>query len=246
MSTIIIIAFCLAALTALIILALKKPTGIGNWSLDQAVLPFAEINGDIITLHNVRNFHYRSTSDFTPQYYDKTVKISDLSSVDFIVEPFSGRRGVAHTFVSFEFIDGSYISISVEVRKKQGEHFDAFKGLFRHFELMYVIADERDVIQLRSNFRKDNVYLYPIKTTPEKIQKMFLEMIQRANSLKQKPEFYNTITNTCTTNLVRHINTITPKRVPWSLKILIPTYSDKLAYDVGLIDNSLPFEQVKP
>jgi hypothetical protein len=111
---------------------------------------------------------------------------------------------------------------------------------------MYVIADERDVIKLRSNYRKDLVYVYPIKTTEEKAQALFLDMINRTNNLKDHPEFYNTITDNCTTNIVHHVDKITPDRVPlFNLRILLPANSDKLAYDLGLIDTDLTFEQAR-
>ena len=100
-------------------------------------------------------------------------------------------------------------------------------------------------MKLRSNYRKDLVYVYPVKTTPEKARAVFLDIISRINKLKEKPEFYNTLTNTCTTNIVSHVNKITPKRVPFSYKVLLPAYSDKLAYDLGMIDTSLSFEDAR-
>lgn len=221
------------------------PSNNRNWTTDQAVLPYAEINGDLIDIHNIRNYTYRSTSDYTPNYYDKTFDLSQLKKVYYIVEPFSDWEGSAHTFVSFEFEGSNFVAVSVEIRKEKGEAFSAWKGLLKQYELMYVIADERDVVKLRSNYRKDSVFVYPIKTTPERARKMFVEMVERANKLKDKPEFYNTLTNTCTTNLVRHANTIVPGRVPFSYKVLFPGYSDRLAYDIGLIDTNLSFEETR-
>jgi len=169
-----------------------------------------------------------------------------IRDVWYIVEPFSGIPCSAHTFLSFEFENDQFVSISVEIRKEKGETYDPIKGLFNKYELMYVIADERDVIKLRTNYRKDLVYVYPAKTTKEKTQTLFLDMIQRANSLRDNPEFYNTITNTCTTNIVSHINKITPDRVPFfNLRILLPANSDKLAYELGLIDTNLSFEDAR-
>lgn len=223
----------------------KKPTGIGDWSNDQAVLPWADIEGDKIHIHNIRHCKYRAAKDYDVEHFDRTILLSDVLSVDFIVEPFRGQFGIAHTFVSFGLKDGTFLSISIEVRKQKGEKYSAWKGLFRQFELMYVIADERDVIKLRANFRKDDVFLYSINSTQAHIQKMFLSMIKRMNKLHTTPEFYNTITNTCTTELADHINTIIPKRVPFHWRLYIPTLVDRYAYDLGLIDNSEPFEIVK-
>jgi len=216
------------------------------WNTDQEILPYAEIQDNLVSIHNIRNFSYTSTASYTPNYYDKMFDLSKIKRVWYVVEPFSGLPGSAHTFLSFEFEDDQFVSISVEIRKEKGETYDPIKGLFNKYELMYVIADERDVIKLRSNYRKDLVYVYPVKATTEKAKGLFLDMVERANDLNQHPEFYNTITNTCTTNIVSHINKITPDRVPFfNLRILLPANSDKLAYELGLIDTNLSFEDAR-
>ncbi|MEK7575372.1 MAG: DUF4105 domain-containing protein [Patescibacteria group bacterium] len=222
-----------------------RPTNDRDWNLDQAVLPYSEINGNTISIYNIRDFEYASTTSYTAHYYDKTFDLDKIKNVYFVVEPFSGYVGAAHTFLSFEFEDDQFVAISVEIRKEKGESFSAVKGLLNQYELMYVIADEKDVVKLRSNYRHDLVYVYPIKTSKEKIRSAFLDMLDRANKLKEKPEFYNTLTNTCTTNIVSHVNKISPKRVPFSLKVLLPAKSDLLAYEIGLIDTNLPFEEAR-
>jgi hypothetical protein len=164
----------------------------------------------------------------------------------FLVEPFSRDwRGPAHTLVSFQFADGRYLAVSAEIRKEKGEEFSPWKGLLRQFEMIYVVADERDVVRLRTNYRKDPVYLYPGRADRQKVRALLVDMLTRTNELAARPEFYNTLTNTCTTSIVGHVNTISPKKVPFSLKVLFPGYSDRLAYDLGLIDTDLTFEQAR-
>lgn len=221
------------------------PSNDRDWTVDQAILPSANIEGNMVTIHNIRNFTYASTTSYTPDYYDKVFDLDKIKNVYYIVEPFSGYKGAAHTFLSFEFAGDEFVAISVEIRKEKGETFSALKGLFRQYELMYVIADERDVVKLRSNYRKDQVYVYPIQTTKEKRQALFLDMVTRANTLQENPEFYNTLTSTCTTNIASHVNKITPKKVPFSFKLLFPENSDMLAYELGLIDNSISFEEAR-
>jgi hypothetical protein len=236
----------LATVVLLVVLTLiQRPSNDRIWSPDQAVLASAEIDGNVIHIHNVRNFTYRSDSDYDIHYEDRTYNLNDLQSLWFIVEPFSWWKGPAHTFLSFGFKDGRYIAISVEIRKERGEAFSALYGFFNQYELMYVVGDERDLIQLRTNFRKDDVYLYPARVTNEKLRELFLSMLERVNQLRSHPEFYNTLTNTCTTNIVRHINAIAPHKVPFSFKVLFPAYSDRLAYDLGLLDTTLPFDEVR-
>jgi hypothetical protein len=222
-----------------------RPSNDRDWSVDQGRLPHAEFNGPLVTVHDIRNFRYRSESDYTPAYYDKTFDLRRLDSVWFVVEPFGKWRGPAHTFVSFGFGPHDYLGVSVEIRKEKGESFSPLKGLLRRYEVMYVAGDERDLIALRAKYRGDQVFLYPIKTTPERRQRMFIDMMTRANDLRAHPEFYNTLTNTCTTNLVRHVNTIVPGRVPLRLAVLLPGYSDELAHELHLIDTDLPLDEAR-
>jgi hypothetical protein len=223
----------------------RRPSNRRNWSADQRVLAYAEFHAPLVDVHNIRLCTYRSASDFTCSYYDKTFDLRQLDSVWFVVEPFGTSKGVAHTFVSFGFGGRDFLAMSVEIRKEQGETYSPLRGLLREYELMYVVGDERDLIKLRTNYRHDQVYLYPIRTTPERMRRMFIEMLTRANQLRDQPEFYNTLTSTCTTNIVCHVNTIVPGRVPFSLAILLPGYSDRLAYRIGLIDTNLSFEAAR-
>lgn len=226
---------------------LVRPSLDRDWTPDQQVLARAEfLPDDQVRITNIRNIQYRTTSDYDVRYYDKTFDLKELESVWYMVEPFSGYgAGAAHTLLSFGFSDGSYVAISVEIRKEKGESFSAVKGLFRQYELIYVIADEQDVIKLRSNYRKDDVFLYPVNTTPQKARELFTSMLVRANELATEPEFYNTLTSTCTTNIVSHVNDLAPGRIPFSLKVLMPAYSDELAQEIGLINQSLPIDQLR-
>jgi hypothetical protein len=226
----------------------ERPSNQRDWSPDQAVLARAEFDGERVTVRNVRNFEYRSLREYAVRYETRSYDLSKLDSMWFMVERFGPHDemtpAIAHTLLSFGF-GGEYVAISVEIRKERGESYSPWKGLLRQYELMYVVADERDVIGLRTNHRRDTVYLYPVRAPVEAMRRAFVEMLQRANQLAEAPEFYNTLTSTCTTNLVRHVNTIAPARIPPSYKVILPAYSDSLAYDLGLIPNEQPLEQVR-
>lgn len=211
------------------------------WSPDMARMPSARFAGDSVHVHNVRNAVYQSADSYTVAWEDRSYDLRRLESVWYMVEPFAEMKGPAHTLVSFGFAGDDYLAVSVELRKEPGEHFSPIKGLFKQYELMYVVGDERDLLKLRTNFRRDSVYLYPVRATPEQRRTLLVSMLERANQLQAEPEFYNTLTNTCTTNIVRHVNEISPRRVPFSYKVLLPGYSDELAYDLGLLDTDLPF-----
>ena len=224
-----------------------EPSNDRDWTPDQARLPWAELAGRRVEVHNVRNARYRSAEDYDVALEDRSYDLDRLRSAWFVVEPFESQdwEGPAHTLMSFGFAGGDYVAISVEIRKEKREEFSPWKGLLRQYEVMYVVGDERDLIQLRTNHRRDPVYLYPVRAPRERIEQMFVSMLRRANHLRQEPEHYNTLTNTCTTNIVRHVNELVPGRVSWSYKVLLPGYSDELAYELGLIDTQLPFSAAK-
>ena len=215
------------------------------WSLDQAILPEITVVGDLVTIKNIRNFTYRTVDDYTPGYYDKTFKMSEIITLDFVLEPFKELPIAGHTLLSFGFTNGEHLAISVEIRKRVGQKFSPILGLFPIYELMYVIADECDVIKLRSNHRNDNVYLYPVKMDRDNIRKLFLDMLTRAQALQEKPEFYNTISSSCLTNLVDHLNESLPNRIPFNWRLVIPGNVDKYFLERGLFDTDLPIETAR-
>ncbi|HEX7182849.1 MAG TPA: DUF4105 domain-containing protein [Thermoanaerobaculia bacterium] len=250
LSRIVLFAALLLAAGALVFALFgPEPSNDRDWTPDQERLPWAEFDGRRVDVHNVRFARYRSTDDYSLAWEDRSYDLDRLQSAWFVVEPFGTGagdwQGPAHTLMSFGFAGGDYLAVSVEIRKEKGEEFSPWKGLLRQYEVMYVIGDERDLIQLRTNHRRDPVYLYPVRAPRERIEQMFVGMLRRANRLRDQPEHYNTLTNTCTTNIVRHVNELVPGRVPFSYKVLLPGYSDELAYDLGLIGTELPFPEAK-
>lgn len=243
LATLAIVVLAIAGFAAVVLS--RHPSNDRDWSSDQRELSTARFAGDSVWVHNVRNVRYRTTHDYDVAWDDRAYDLRQIESVWFVVEPFSGHRGPAHTFVTFGFRDGRYVAISVEIRKEKGESFSPWRGATRGYELMYVVGDEHDLIGLRANFRHDSVYLYRTTATPEKARELFVSMLNRANHLAAHPEFYNTLTSTCTTNIVRHVNEIAPKKVPFSFKVLLPAYADELAYRIGLLDTTVPFDSLK-
>lgn len=221
------------------------PSNDRDWIPEHRLLAYADFDRDHVHLHNVRNCEFFSYRDCLVDYYDKTYDLSKLRTVDFVMIPFNDARYLAHTMLSFGFEGGDYVGVSVEVRLEKGEGYDAAIGLFNQFELIYVIADERDLIRVRAEYRDVDVLIYPTKATPEQARRLFVDVLRRANQLKDQPEYYDTLSNNCTTNIVRHINTLAPNRVPHDFRVLLPGYADNLAYDLGLIDNSRPFAEVR-
>jgi len=239
----------LAAVAALLVAAaaatwLRTPSNDRDWSRDQLFLPTAEIAADRVTIRNVRNFQYRSEGDYSPGFYDRSFSLQDVVSVDYIVEPLASVAA-AHTLLSFGFRDGGRLAISVEIRKESDEVFNPLFGLFNEYEIMYVVADERDVIRLRVLHRGNPVYIYPTTATAEQARALLTGMLARINALAASPEFYNTFTNNCATNIADHVNTIAPKQVPWDWRLLFPKESDTFAHELGLLATSLPIEEAR-
>jgi hypothetical protein len=219
-----------------------------DWTEDQKILAHAEIGTESVTIHNIRNFHYRSESDYDARYYDKTFQLDQLESLDFLLSTFSSYHGPAHAFLSFGFQgeqEMEYVSVSVEIRKEKGESYSPFWGLFKQYELSYVIADELDVVKVRTNHRDEPVYIFPVDTPKAKKQEMFLSMVTRANKLHEEPEFYSTWNNACLSNIVKHVNEVSPGKIPWSYKIVLPGYSDELAHELGFIGADVPMSELR-
>ena len=225
--------------------ALLQPSNTRPWSPDQARLPRAEIHGDRVVVHDVRNFAWRSTREFAPAWEVRTSDLARLQRAWFVVEPFSGVPGAAHTFLSFEFDDGTTLAVSPEIRKEAGESFSPWRGLFRNYEMMVVLGDERDLVQLRTGPRGDTVYLYPVKADRPAVRAMFVDVLARANALAARPEYYNTAFNNCTTSLADLANRLRPGTVPFSWHLLLPGHSDARALELGLIDFDGTVEQAR-
>lgn len=222
-----------------------EPSNDRNWVPEMSVLSRAELEGDRVTVRNIRNSKYLNAETFVLDHYDKTYRLSDLQTVDFIVVPFKYSPSLAHTMLSFGFRGDEYLVVSVEVRREVGESYSPVRGVLRQFELMYVVGDERDLILLRTKHRGDDVYIYRAKAPPERVQLLFTDVMRRVNQLAEKPEFYHTVTNSCTSNIVSHVNGIRPGRIPFDLRALLPGKSDRLAYDLGLLETDLPFEEAR-
>ncbi|MBL8829058.1 MAG: DUF4105 domain-containing protein [Planctomycetaceae bacterium] len=221
------------------------PSNDRHWAADMARLPYAEITGSQATIRNVRNCNYRTADKFDVQYVDRTYDLDKLDSVDFIVMPFAEHPELAHTMLAFGFEGKEFVDVSVEIRREEGEAFSTSGGFVRQFELMYVVADERDAIRTTTNQLLRDVYIYRTVATPEQSRALFHSVFRRANQLRYEPEFYHTLTNNCTTNILNHVNEIATNKIHYNYQILLPGLADKLAYDRGLLVKHGTFEQTK-
>ena len=220
-----------------------RPSNDRDWQPDVAVLPYADIDGNKVTIHNIRNCDYRTETDFDVRHYDKTFDLGKIRTADLYMV-YWGSPYMAHTMVSFGFEGGDYVCLSIETRKQKGQGYSAIKGLFRQFELTYVIADERDVVRLRTNYRQgEEAYLFRLRGSPEQARKFFLAYLHRMNSLGQQPEWYNAIADNCTTGI--RTQRAAADRAPWDWRMLVNGYGDELLYQRGMIVTNLPLAELK-
>ena len=239
------IAFLAAFALVWVVWESPTPSNDRDWQPEVAVLPYATLNGDLVTVHNIRNFDYRTETDFTPAYYDRTFDLRKLDRVDLAAVYWMGPA-IAHLFVTFGFGD-DHLAISIEARKEKGEGYSSAKGFFRQYELYYVVADERDVVRVRTNYRKDppeDVYIYRTVGPTENARRVFLEYVRRLNDLREHPEFYNTLTTNCTTAILTNTR-VNPEPLPFSWKVLLSGYTPAYVYESGRMDRSLPFEELQ-
>jgi hypothetical protein len=218
-----------------------QPQQFRDWKPEVALTAHAEIDGDIVTIHNVRNFDYRTEQDFTVRHETRRLDLRNLRGVDIFIN-YWGSPYMAHPIMSYDFGGDGRICFSIETRPENGESYSALGGLYRQFELIYVVADERDVIRVRTNYRKgEDVYLYHLNAV--RARDSFMEYVRTVNELHRAPRWYNAITNNCTTAIRQQ--RAASERAPWDWRMLANGYGDELLYEHGAIDRSLPFPQLK-
>lgn len=241
------VVLMLLAVNAIIIVwfNLTPPSNDRDWKPADAVLATASVEGDVVTIRNIRNFDYRSESDVVPRYYDKTFDLSKLESVDLVLAYWSGDT-IAHMMLSFGFGGNDFVTFSIERREDKGDEYSTWKGAFHQCELMYVVADERDVIGVRTNIRKENeqVYLFRTRIPLQNQRALFLDYLRTLNRLAERPEWYNTLTDNCTTGVLRHTESYGGlARYNW--KLLLSGYAAEYVYEIGGLDTSIPFAELK-
>lgn len=214
-----------------------------DWQPSVARLATADIEGDRVTVHNVRNFRYRSVSDFDQKWEIRTYDLSRLNQVDLIMSYWGSSR-IAHTMLSFGFEDGSFLALSIGPRPEVGEGYEPIHSAFRAFELIYTFADERDILALRTNFRREDVYMFPFPLTVEQRRALLLDVLDRANAIAARPVFYKAIADNCTTAIVRHLDDVRGRPIKCSIDLLFNGYIPRLAYERGDLPTDAPLDVV--
>jgi len=230
----------------LVVLFLRIPASNDrDWQSEVANLPYATINGDVITIHNVRNFNYRTETDFDPRWETRSYNLSKLDSGDIIAVYWAGKA-IAHVMVSFGFEGKDYLTVSIETRKEKGESYSTLAGFFRQYELYYVVADERDVVRVRTTYRQpqEDVYIYRVNGPLRNLRRVFLDYLKSMNDLRERPSYYNTLTTNCTTSILFHTR-MNPESPPMSWKVLLSGYVPDYLYELGRLDTTRPFGELE-
>jgi hypothetical protein len=236
------IVFGASALVAAWWLTLK-PSNDRAWQPDVAQTAWAEINGDEVTIHNVRNCDYRTATDFTPHWETRTVRLSQITGIDLAIN-YWGSPWIAHPIVSFQFADALPLCFSIETRKTIGQQYSTLEGFYRQYTLIYIVADERDCIRLRTNYRREDVYLYHTLASPAQARQRFREYINTLNILHENPRWYNAVTSNCTTSI--RAQRAAKLRAPWDWRILLNGKADEMLYqDHAIATGGLSFTELK-
>lgn len=219
-----------------------RPRTDRDWAPGLDVLPRVEIVGDTLRVKQYRNFSYSASDDVAPRYEERTFDLSRLTSLDYFLSHWSGPV-MAHTLVSFGFSDGTFLAVSVEARRRRWQSYSPLWGLFRSYELMFVLGDERDIVRLRTNIRKERVYLYRVNLPLQNLRQVLDDYLERVELLASRPEWYNSVTSNCTTNLFYHRQ----HHVPWWVMpgIFLNGLSARAMYRAGALANSLPFKELQ-
>lgn len=237
-------AWFLAAFLAVLAYWLRlAPSNDRDWDPSAAVLPSADIFESSVTVRNIRDFRYKSASEFAPAYYDRTFRFDDLSGLDLFLVHW-GSPHIAHAMLSFGFGKAGHLCLSIETRREKGEQYSSVRGFFKQYEITYIAADERDAVRLRTDFRGEQVYLYRLKAEPGLRKAIFMDYLRVMNDLAVRPRWYGVITNNCAVGAWRHMVPYYP-RVRFDRRILLSGHADELAYELGVVDDSLPFAELK-
>jgi hypothetical protein len=223
----------------------RQPSHDRDWKTEFAVLPQAVFEGEQPTIRDVRNFTYNpDRSVREARYEDRTYDLSKLESLWYGISHFFDY-GMTHTFVSFGFQDGQYLTISVEARQAEGQSYNPLRGIFREYELIYLVTDERDAIGVRTHVRGERVLLYDIKVVMEKKRRLLLEMLGTMNEIYETPAFYDTLADNCANNILRHAERLSVWDIYLDYRGILPGYSDALIYEIGVLDTSVPLEELR-
>jgi hypothetical protein len=233
----------LACFAVLVWWIMQPPSNDRDWLVDVSRLPEASIDGSRVTVSNVRNFRYQSENSFTENWETREYDLDKLVGFDLFMVTW-GLENIAHTIASWRFSDGTQLAVSIETRKEKHETYSAFKGFFRQFEVYYVVADERDVIKVRTDHRGEKVRLYNLKLPLENTRALLLEYLREVNELKARPRWYNALTHNCTTAIRYHNKQIgAAGSLDW--RLFLNDNLDELGYERGIIDQSLPLEELR-
>ncbi|HEY9215506.1 MAG TPA: DUF4105 domain-containing protein [Ancylobacter sp.] len=220
-----------------------EPSDNRDWAPDVARGITARIQGSEVIVSNVRNFEWRTETDFTPRWETRRYEPDAITSVDLFTSVW-GNPAIAHTLISFGFSDGQHLVFSAEIRRERGEEFSEIGGFFKQFELVMIAATESDIVRLRTNMRREDVHLYPLRMSPERARELFVSFLQMGNDLARQPKFYQTVTSNCTTVIFKLARLVNPG-IPLDWRILVSGYLPEYLYDHGLIANDRPFEEIK-
>jgi len=220
-----------------------RPSNDADWAPENARTPYGEVEGDQLVLHDVRNFDYRTETDFTEHWETRRYDLSKLRGLDLFLSHW-GSPSIAHTILSWDFEGEKPLAISIETRKDKHQQYSAIAGFFRNYPILYVPADERDLVRLRTNYRGEDVWLYRLRMPVPRARALLLDYVASMNRLVDRPEWYNALTENCTTAIRTHVKAV-GGAVPLDWRLFANGHLDELLYERGAVNSAIPFEELK-
>lgn len=240
--------FVLVVLTYIYII--QKPSNTRDWELGFEVLPKISIDGPIISVKNIRDYNYLENKAFTKSYQNQTYNIEEIEKVwflfePFVVKPFAGFGGVAHTYFVFDFKNKAPVAVSVEARREKNEKYDAFSGIFNQYELIYIWGTEQDETVKRVISEDNKLFMYPLKISNQGARSLFVELAKKTKLLEENPQFYNTFVSNCTNELAKNADKVKKGAIPFNIALFLPGYSVEELYRLGYLPNDVPLDKLK-
>ena len=228
-----------------LLLLLRQPGHEGDWVDEHRELALVIRENDAIKMRGIRDFRWDGDDVPEVRWREETFRLSDVDRMYFVVEPFQGFRGAAHTFLSFHLGADRFLVVSLEARREVGQAYGVIKGMLRTYPLIMVWGTERDLIGLRTMVRGNDLYLYPVRAEPEAVQRLLGRLLERHEELVADPEFYHTIWRNCTGGLLQEVNALYPGAVPWHRTWIFPENLDLYLFDLDLIETPLHREDLR-
>lgn len=234
-----LLALLAFSLLFLLIVSLREPSLDRSWDEDVNVLAGVDFSADeTVTLAQIRDWQYSVNAIRSKSYFDASFDPNDIVAMWMYEQQLDPSGLIAHTFVVFEFDESyeraRYLGLSVETRRERGETYSIIGGALRSFEITHIWATEEDLVTRRVQFLNYPLTRYRLEIPAAYRSRIFLKFAEETRSLASQARWYNTISNNCTSSLIKFVNASEPGAIPlhhsYVLTGKVDDYLEELGY----------------